>query len=198
MLSMVQVIGVNTDSSRSLWIRMVRAAKLQADLYDEVKDDPSATIQAFKAVLIASAATGIGSGVSIVIKDGFAWLTWGLVLGVVIAVSTWILWSFITYFVGARFFRVPDTSTTFKEVLRTVGFSNSSSTIGLLSCIPLLGWIVLPAIFIWTTIAAIIAVRQVMSFSTWRAVFTCFASWVVYVVVLITPVAMLFSMGKMS
>lgn len=44
--------------------RMIRAAKLDVDLYEEVEADSKANRQAFQAVLIASVASGIGAGIA--------------------------------------------------------------------------------------------------------------------------------------
>ena len=187
------------DSSRSLWNRMVRAAKLDIDLYNEVKADEGATPQAFKAVLVASIATGIGYGISIVIEDGFAWLTWGLLLGVALAVLTWLLWSFTTYVVGTKLFRRPDTAATYRGLLHATGFATSPNTIGILLFVPhlnfLLFWLIMP---IWTLVAGIIAVRQALDFSTFRAIATCLVGWIVYVLVIIAPVLVLFWIAKLA
>ncbi|PIU55350.1 MAG: hypothetical protein COS88_04820 [Chloroflexi bacterium CG07_land_8_20_14_0_80_51_10] len=177
---------------------MVRAAKLDIDLYNEVKADEGATPQAFKAVLVASSATGIGYGISIVIEDGFAWLTWGLLLGVVLAVLTWLLWSFTTYVVGTKLFRRPDTAATYRGLLHATGFANSPGTLGILLFVPFLGRLLSLAIFIWTLVAGIIAVRQALDFSTFRAIATCLVGWIVYVLVIIAPVLVLFWIAKLA
>ena len=176
----------------------MRAAILDATLYDTVKNDNTATIQAFKAVLVASIATGLGWGVSIVIEDGFAWLTWGLLLGIVLAISTWVLWSFITYIIGTRVFRKHDTAATYRELLRTTGFANSPATIGVFIFIPFVGWLMIPITFIWTLVAGVIAVRQTLAFSTWRAVGTYLVGWIIYVLVIVTPALVLFTIGKLA
>ena len=49
-------------SSRSLTDRMIRAARLDVALYNEVEADLSATSQALTVVIISSVAAGIGGG----------------------------------------------------------------------------------------------------------------------------------------
>ena len=51
-------------ASTSLVNRMIRAAKLEVNLYEEVEADTSANRQAFLAVIMASLATGIGSAIA--------------------------------------------------------------------------------------------------------------------------------------
>jgi len=72
----------------SLIERMIRAAKLDASLYEEVEADPTATKQALLVVVVASVCSGIGSGVGGLLAGlGAVELTIGLVVGVVFASS---------------------------------------------------------------------------------------------------------------
>jgi len=61
--------------ANALVSRMVRAAKLDVNLYEEVEADSKANGQAFQAVLIASVASGLGSGIaSLWVGGGLAYL----------------------------------------------------------------------------------------------------------------------------
>lgn len=58
-------------SSPSLVSRMIRATKLDVNLYEEVEADTTANKQAFLAVVVVSLATGIGSAIAgLAVKGG--------------------------------------------------------------------------------------------------------------------------------
>jgi len=144
---------------------MIRAAKLEVELYEEVEADRTATGQALQAVLIASVAYGIG----VAIHTG----VWGLFSGIIGAIIGWVAWSAITYWVGTALFRTPQTSATYGELLRTLGFANSPRVLLFFVYIPILGFLIWLVVFFWTLVAGVIAVRQALDFSTARAVGTC-------------------------
>ena len=84
--------------------RMVSAAQLKAEVYEEVEADKSATGQAMTVVVLAALASGIaflGVGETDAV---------GVVFGVVSALLGWALLAWITYMVGTRLFPTPDTS----------------------------------------------------------------------------------------
>ena len=169
----------------SLTERMIRAAKLDVSLYEEVERDPTATNQALLVVVIASVCSGIGSGVgSLIVGLGAMELMIGLVAGAILALIGWFIWSFITYFIGTRLFKGPETEATYGELLRCIGFSNSPSILGILSFIPLVGGLISFVVSIWSLIAMVIAVRQALDFTTGRAIITCIVGWIVMVAII--------------
>ncbi len=144
--------------------RMIRAARLDPNLYEEVERDTSATGQAAIVVLIAGVAAGIAA------------LLTGNILGafgaVIAALVGWVAWSFITYWVGTKFFATAQTRVTPGEMLRALGFSQSPGVLLVLTFIPILGALIGLAVAIWVLIAGVIAVRQAMDFTTGRAIGT--------------------------
>ncbi len=104
--------------------RMIRAAKLDVNLYEEVEADKSAMAQAMGIVVLSSAAAGIGSfsitGMS------------GIVIGTITALIGWYIWAFITYFIGTKLLPEPQTSADHGELLRTIGFSSSPGVLRIL------------------------------------------------------------------
>ncbi len=170
--------------------RMIRAAKLDANLYEEVERDTRANGQALAAVVIASVASGIGAALGGLLTEGGTWFLWGLLLGVVTGLIGWLIWSGITYWLGTTIFRGPETSATYGELLRTIGFSNSPRVLSVFSFIPVLGGLVLLVVSIWVLIAGVIAVRQALDFSTGRAIGTVIAGWLVYLLI-VFPVLLL-------
>ena len=157
--------------------RMIRAAKLDASLYEEVEADKDALGQAAVVVLLSSVAGGIGS----LLHGGFS----GLVLGVVASLVAWYLWAYITYLVGTKLFPEPQTQTDMGQLLRTTGFASSPGLIRVLGIIPGLAGIVFIVALVWMLIAMVIAVRQALDYhSTLRAVGVCAIGWLALVAVL--------------
>jgi len=151
---------------------MVRAAKLDVNLYEEVEADKQAMGQAMGVVVLASLAAGIGS----VGTTGIS----GLLLGTVAALVGWFIWAFITFFVGTKLLPEPQTEADYGELLRTTGFSSSPGVLRILGVVPLLGTIIFVVCGIWMLVAMVIAVRQALDYkSTWRAVGVCLIGWII-------------------
>ncbi len=158
--------------------RMVRAAKLDPQLYEEVEADKGALGQAMGVVVLASVAGGVGSG-SLGGLSGFFIGTVGSLIG-------WFIWAALTYFIGTRILPEPTTRADVGELLRTIGFSSSPGLVRVLGLIPGITGIVFLISGIWMLIAMIIAVRQALDYrSTLRAVGVCVIGWIVQVVVLL-------------
>ena len=158
--------------------RMIRAAKLDAQLYEEVEADKGTLGQAMGVVMLASIAAGVGSGA----LGGFS----GFFIGTVGALISWFIWAALTYFIGTKILPEPTTRADIGELLRTTGFSSSPGLIRVLGLIPGVTGIVFFISGIWMLTAMIIAVRQALDYqSTFRAVGVCTIGWIVQVVVLL-------------
>ncbi len=158
--------------------RMVRAAKLDPQLYEEVEADKTALGQAMGVVVLASVAGGVGSG-------GLGGLS-GFFIGTVGSLIGWFIWAGLTYLIGTRLLPEPETRADLGELLRTIGFSSSPGLVRVLGLIPGITGIVFLISGIWMLVAMIIAVRQALDYrSTLRAVGVCVIGWIVQVVVLV-------------
>ena len=154
--------------------RMVRAAKLDVNLFEEVEADKNAMGQAMGVVILSSVAAGIGTIVTTGLK--------GLILGTITALAAWFIWAFLTYFIGTRLLPEPQTKADYGELLRTIGFSSSPGVLRILGIIPMLGVIVNFVVGIWMLVAMVIAVRQALDYqSTWRAVGVCIIGWIIQI-----------------
>jgi len=157
---------------------MMRAARLDTSLYEEVEADPAAMRPAMQVVVLSSVAAGVGS-----ITEG------GLVGIIAITVGTligWYIWAGLTYLIGTRLLAEPQTHVDMGQLLRTTGFSSSPGVIRLLGIVPGLANIVMPIAAVWMLVTMIVAVRQALDYSsTWRAVVVCLIGWVVQVLVLV-------------
>ena len=156
--------------------RMIRAAKLDVNLYEEVEADKQAMGQAMTVVILSSVAAGVGS-ISTVGVSGIFW-------GTVAALAGWFIWAFLTYFIGTRLLPEPQTRADVGELLRTIGFSSSPGVLRVLGVVPVLWDLVFFVTAVWMLVAMVIAVRQALDYkSTGRAVGVCMLGWIVLVVV---------------
>lgn len=158
--------------------RMIRASKLDVNLYEEVEADQSATSQALVVVVISSIAAGIGA-IGVLGIEGLIFTTLASLIG-------WFVWAFLAYIIGTKLLPEPQTSSNMGEMLRTIGFSSSPGVIRILAFIPLIGAIISLVASIWMLVAMIIAVRQALDYkSTWRAIAVCLIGFVIYMIILI-------------
>ena len=170
--------------------RIIRAAKLDTRLYEEVEADRDATGQAVAVVLMSAVAGGIGSLGSGVLP--------GIVGGTVLTFIGWLVWAFLTYFIGTRLLPEPQTKADYGELLRTIGFSSAPGLIRVFGVIPGLRAVLFLVAGIWMLVAMVIAVRQALDYtSTLRAVGVCLIGWLVQVLVLVLA-ANLFGLGHVE
>jgi len=165
---------METTTQRSFIDRMIGAAKLDPDVYEEVEHDESATTQALLIVVLGAIASGIGA-----LGGGAA----GLVFGVVAALVGWAAYAGVAYWVGTNWFKGPLTESTWGELLRTLGFANTPRLLLFLGFIPVLGFLISLAVMVWVLIATVIAIRQALDFETSKAIWTAVVSWLVLFVV---------------
>ena len=157
--------------------RMIRAAKLDVNLYEEVEADKSAFGQAMGVVVLSGIAAGVGS-------IGSAGLT-GIFTGTIAALIGWFIWAYITYIVGTKILPQPQTKADYGELLRTIGFSSSPGLLRVFGIIPFLAGLIFLATSIWMLIAMVIAVRQALDYtSTLRAVGVCIIGWILQAITL--------------
>ena len=166
----------------SLQDRMIRAAKLDVQLYEEVEADQGATAQAMTVVILSALAAGIGSA-----NAGLL----GIVIGTIAALMGWYVWAFLTYFIGTKFLPEPQTRADHRELMRTIGFSSAPGLIRVLGIIPGLRNLLFLVAAIWMLVAMVIGVRQALDYtSTWRAIGVCGIGWVVQFLILLIAISM--------
>ncbi len=167
----------------SIQERMIRAARLDVELYEEVEADQGAMGQAMGVVILSGVAAGIGNFAN----GGLL----GTVTGTIAALVGWYVWAFLTYFIGTRFFPEPQTRADHGELLRTIGFSSAPGLIRVLGIIPGVTGLVFSVAGIWMLVAMVIAVRQALDYkSTWRAIGVCVVGWLIQALILAVAVSM--------
>ncbi|MFP8878038.1 MAG: YIP1 family protein, partial [Myxococcota bacterium] len=151
-------------ADHSLIGRMIRASRLETDLYAEVEADKTATPQAAAVVFLASLAGGAGAGAPF----------WEFALGALLGLGSWYLIAYVVYWVGARVLPEPSTDTNFGALLRALGFANTPGILRLLGVLTPIRDLVFFAAGMWSLVAMITAVRHALSYtSSWRALGVC-------------------------
>ena len=164
--------------------RMIRAAKLDVQLYEEVEADQGAMGQAMTVVILSAAAAGIGSA------NAFSLSVF--VIGTIAALIGWYAWAFLTYFIGTRFLPEPQTRADHRELLRTIGFASAPGLIRVLGFIPGLHNLIFLVANMWMLVAMVIAVRQALDYtSTGRAIGVCVIGWVVQILILTVAISII-------
>ena len=164
-------------SKSSFQDRIIRATKLDSNLYEEVEADQSALGQAMAIVIFSSIAAGIG----LYKTGGFS----GIITGTMASLISWYVWAYLTYFIGTKILPEPQTQSDLGELLRTIGFSSSPGLLRVFYFVPGIGVLVYLISSFWMLVAMIIAVRQALDYnSTLRAVGVCVIGYIIQIFVL--------------
>jgi Yip1 domain len=138
--------------------RVVGALKLEASAFEDVEADPTAMGQAVGVIVIAAVSTGIGN------------IFWGGLTGIVsrtlMSLIGFVVWSLLVWAIGTKVMPEPTTKADFAETFRTVGFAAAPGILGIITIIPVLGWLILFALWLWQLAAMIVAVKAVLDYST--------------------------------
>jgi hypothetical protein len=154
--------------------RLLRAARLDRAVYEEVEQDRTATGQALAVVALSSVATGVGLSAG----------AQGIVVGLVAGVIAWAVWAALIYWIGAKMLPEPDTRADWGELARTLGFASTPGLLRVLGVVPVLGELVFLVTGVWMLVATVVAVRQALDYKSLpRAVGVCVIGWLAQVAV---------------
>ena len=150
--------------------RMLGAARLNVDTYEEVERDGSAIVQALAVVVLVAIAGGVGTILGSVIFGGAVDLLDGLLFGVIRGIVSWGVWALIAWIVGSTILKTRDTEADWGQLARGTGFAQTPGLFNILVFIPIAGAIIAIIVFFWQVAGMMIAVRQSLDYSsTWRA-----------------------------
>ena len=149
-------------SAQQLTSRMARAAIADRGLYWELALDAGAIRQSLIAVVIVAAALGIGSAIHDVLRGsldgvigGFTVMgLWGMLYWLLFSVSAWTLARLL-----ASFFEVEVERVTYLQFARRFGFVFAPGILLILTPIPFVGEVAVLMAFMWTVLAAAIAIQ---------------------------------------
>ncbi len=149
-------------TARQLTSRMARAAIGDKGLYWELAFDAGAIRQSLLAVLIVAGAWGVGSAIHDVMRGavggaagGFTVMAlWGMLYWLVFSVSAWALTRLLP-----SYFEVEVERVTYLQFVRRFGFVFAPSLLFVLTPVPFVGETAALMAFMWTTLAAVVAIR---------------------------------------
>ena len=164
--------------------RIYRAIKIDPNLYEEVENDKSATIQAASVVILSSLAAGIGAihlGVS------------NFILGPLLSLVSWYFWAFLIFIVGTKLFPDNETKSDHGELLRTIGFSSAPGLIRVFGFTPELMTVTFIGSSFWMLACMVVGVRQALDYkSLWKAFGVVVTCWFIQALLLVL-IVMLFN-----
>lgn len=151
--------------------RMIGATALNAQVYEEVEADSTATVQAVGVVLLSAAAAGVGA------RGLGAPLTL-LPTTMIAALLAWVAWAVLTYQIGTQLIPGRETRSSVGELLRTLGFASAPGILRVVGIVPALSPAVFALTSVWMLLAMVVAVRQALDYtSTARAFAVCAIGW---------------------
>jgi hypothetical protein len=190
-------LGYGGSGQAAMSDRMMRAARLDPQVYEELEHDLTATGQALTVVVVVAVASGIGHALGEILGGHPGAALGGFIAGIVTALLGWAVWSFLAYIIGTKLF---GGIATYGELLRTIAFAQSPGVLNILNFIPILGGLIGIGLGLWILAATIIAMRQALDFDTTKAVLTAIVGFFAYIIlaaILVAPFAALFAVGRM-
>jgi len=165
----------------SLGERMTGAMKADVKTFQEIEADPTAMGQAVTVILIAGVAAIVGN----VWRTGLS----GSVVKLLASLIGYALWALLVVFIGTKVMPEPTTKADFNEAFRVIGFTAAPGVFNVVAIIPFLGPVISFAVSIWTVVIGVVAVREVLDYSsTARAIIVCLLAavicWAVVTIVL--------------
>jgi len=156
--------------------KLIRAAKLDSNLYEAIEHDPTALKHALVAIIFINVCSVVGSVIYDVRLYGKTILSGDLpivgltvVEAIFLALAKWLILTGMIYLVGVKIFKG---TAGFREIQRTIAFAYVPVALQLL--LPLFSlyeWalLVLVGTNFWMIAALVIAVRQSLDLSTQKA-----------------------------
>jgi len=165
----------------TIFNRMIRAAMLDKDFYNEVEADTSLNQEALTVVIITAIAAGIGSFIGgVILGQTIGAAIIGLVFGIVMGIVGYYIWAYLTQFIGTRLF---GGAADVGELLRTLGYATAPQILGIFALIPCVGSLVALVGALWSLVAGVVAVREALDLDTGKAVLTVVIGWLVVFVI---------------
>ena len=156
--------------------RMLGAALLRSETFEEVERDGGATIQALLVVIIVTVASIVGAILSGVEDVDVAR---SLILGIIRGIASWAIWAMATWIVGTKLLKTQATEADWGQLARTTGFAQTPGILSILLFIPVVGGLISLVAFVWSFVAMMIGVRQALDYtSTWRAFFVILIAFI--------------------
>ena len=159
---------------RTILDRMIGAALLEPETYEEAALASSVWMQAALVVVVTSVAAGLGN-----LGGGLT----GFVLGFLGALLGWGACAFASYWTATKKFGVPRTESTLGATVRGLGFASTPRLFLVFTFIPGIGFLIGLAVHTWTLLTIGFAVRPALDLDTRPAIMVALAGWLPMLIV---------------
>ena len=161
-------------------MQALRAAILDASVYREIREDPSAVWTSAAVVVSVAIAYGLGFWNEPVqeLSRPFA-----MILRIGVVFNGWLLWGALALFIGRLFFRG---HASFSQILKGIGLAFTPGLLLVLFPVPVVGETFSIVGRLWIALAATIASRETMRVGWPGAIVTTIIGWAVAFVLLPT------------
>jgi hypothetical protein len=171
--------------------RVVGALKLDANTFEDIERDQSAMGQAVGVIALAA------------VSNGIAWIFYsglsGILTGLVGSLIGYALWATVVWAVGTKLMPDPATKADFPETFRVIAFAASPGLLSIVTIIPLLGWLLMGVIWLWSLAIMVVATRQVLDYTdTFKAVIVVLIGFALYLVFWIIVTFLSFGAAALS
>lgn len=174
---------------QALTNRLLRLARLDTSVFDEVKADPAATLPALFVAVAATLLAGVGGWLWWIFQDfadsGEVFVK-SVILGGIFSVALWIVWLLVAYVILTQVFRE---QADWQQMLRTMGLAAAPLALSLLILITPIGLgigLASVALFFGLTTIAIQAVTPAAPARVLVANLAGFAVWAIVLTLLVT------------
>ncbi len=163
-------------SKAGLWKTLWNALVLDANFYENARNEPRIHRLALSIVILAAVSRGFGSLVIAVINLAplpivvLALLANGLSI-----VGGYYFWTFTIWKLGQWLKR--DSPAAYGDLLGPIGFAYAPQVLNFLTLIPLLGQPIERVLAVWSLLTVIVGVRQGLDISTARAALISLVGW---------------------
>jgi Yip1-like protein len=153
--------------------RVIGALKLQASTFEEVENDATATGQAAAIVVAASVASGLGL---------IFWLGIGMVIRqIIVSLIAWGIGSTVIWAIGTKLMPGKNTQADIPQLLRVLGFAQAPGVFAILTIVPIVRYLVLLVVALWTIAATVVGVKQALDYDDiMKAVIVCLIAFAAY------------------
>jgi hypothetical protein len=160
---------------------MMRAARLDVSLYEEVEADTTATSQALSVVVLVAVASALSAILSAAMQNTMSVIVGSVIFTIVSSLLGWAVWSYAVFFVGTRLF---GGTATYGELLRTLGFASSPGVLRIFGFVPVVGGIIGLVLFVWLLVTGFVATRQALDIDNAKTIFTIIIAAIALLIVI--------------
>jgi len=174
--------------------RVIRAAMLDVQFFNEAERDTTLNTEALLVVIIVSFAGGIGAFIGGLFNNAIGSAVWSLLTTILGGVAGYYIWAYVAYFIGTNLFEGRADP---GELLRVLGYASGPRILSVLSFIPCVGGLFVLVGAIWSLISAFIGVREALDLDTGKTLVTVIIGWIVIIVISVV-IGLIFGVGYLG